>query len=58
LSQAYRRKGDRDNAAKFAEAQSAAPVDPESDLLADFFIPHWQQPSDHPRSASVPASVP
>ncbi|HTF43079.1 MAG TPA: tetratricopeptide repeat protein [Terriglobales bacterium] len=54
LSQAYRRKGDGDNAVKFAEASRAAPVDPESDLLEDFFVPHWQQPSDNSRSASVP----
>jgi tetratricopeptide (TPR) repeat protein len=54
LSQAYRRTGDRDNAAKFAEASTAAPVDPESDLLGDFFVPHWQQPSDNSRSAAVP----
>jgi tetratricopeptide (TPR) repeat protein len=54
LSQAYRRQGDRDNAAKFAEASAAAPVDLESDLLGDFFVPHWQQPSDNARSASVP----
>jgi tetratricopeptide (TPR) repeat protein len=54
LSQAYRRKGDRENAVKFAEASSEAPVDQESDLLGDFFVPHWHQPPDNSKSASVP----
>jgi len=42
LSQAYRRAGDVENAAKFAEASSEAPAAPEVDLLGDFFLPQWQ----------------
>ena len=44
LSQAYRRAGDVENAAKFAEASSEAPAAPEGDLLGDFFLPQWQVP--------------
>jgi Flp pilus assembly protein TadD len=49
LSQAYRRAGDSKSAAKFAEASADAPVSPEGDLLGDFFVPHWQRPSENPR---------
>jgi Flp pilus assembly protein TadD len=49
LSQAYRRAGDAKNAVKFATASTNAPVGPEGDLLGDFFVPHWQGPSDNSR---------
>jgi Flp pilus assembly protein TadD len=49
LSQAYRRAGDSKTAAKFAEGSADAPLGPEGDLLGDFFVPHWQGPSDNPR---------
>jgi tetratricopeptide (TPR) repeat protein len=44
LSQAYRRAGDPQNAAKFAEASAGAPQDPEGNLIDDFFVPRWQAP--------------
>ncbi|MHB8501629.1 MAG: tetratricopeptide repeat protein [Candidatus Acidiferrales bacterium] len=45
LSQAYRRAGDAQNAAKFAEASAEAPAAPGGDdLLGDFFVPAWQPP--------------
>jgi Flp pilus assembly protein TadD len=47
LSQAYRRAGNSKSAAEFAEASADAPVGPESDLLGDFFVPHWQGPSEN-----------
>ncbi len=50
LSQAYRRAGDSKSAAKFAEASAEnPPPGPEGDLLGDFFLPHWQGPSENPR---------
>jgi tetratricopeptide (TPR) repeat protein len=49
LSQSYRRAGDSKSAAKFAEASADAPLGPEGDLLGDFFVPHWQGPSENPK---------
>lgn len=49
LSQAYRRAGDSKSAAKFAEASADPPLGPEGDLLGDFFVPHWQGPSENSR---------
>ena len=50
LSQAYRRAGDSKSAAKFAEASAEdVPPGPEGDILGDFFLPHWQGPSEKPR---------
>ncbi|MGB7846800.1 MAG: tetratricopeptide repeat protein [Candidatus Acidiferrum sp.] len=46
LSQAYRRAGDAENAAKFAEASAEAPVAPVGDLIGDFFVPQWQVPPE------------
>jgi tetratricopeptide (TPR) repeat protein len=45
LSHAYRRAGDSKNAAAFADNSADPPVAPESDLLGDFFVPHWRVPS-------------
>jgi Flp pilus assembly protein TadD len=46
LSQAYRRAHDPKSAAEFAEASADAHPVPEGDLLGDFFVPHWQVPSE------------
>jgi tetratricopeptide (TPR) repeat protein len=48
LSRAYRRAGDPKSAAKFAEPSADAPLDPEGDLLGDFFVPQWQGPPESP----------
>ncbi|HMI53807.1 MAG TPA: tetratricopeptide repeat protein [Candidatus Saccharimonadales bacterium] len=44
LSRAYRRKGDTENAAKFAEASTDARAAPADELLGDFFVPQWKLP--------------
>jgi tetratricopeptide (TPR) repeat protein len=44
LSQAYRRAGDAQNAAKYAESSTEVPVAPPNDLVGDFFVPEWQFP--------------
>lgn len=44
LSQAYRRVGDTQNAAKYANASAESPVEPANDLIGDFFVPEWQFP--------------
>jgi tetratricopeptide (TPR) repeat protein len=50
LSQAYRRAGDSKSASKFAsDASAAAPLASEGDLLGDFVLPRWQQPSETSR---------
>lgn len=44
LSQAYRRAGDRQNAAKYAESSTEPPAEPLNDLVGEFFVPEWQFP--------------
>ena len=44
LSQAYRRVGDAQNAAKYADASAEPPAEPANDLIGDFFVPEWQFP--------------
>ena len=44
LSQAYRRAGEAQNAAKFANSSAETNVDPASDLIGDFFVREWQLP--------------
>jgi tetratricopeptide (TPR) repeat protein len=44
LSQAYRRAGDAQNAAKFADSSTESPSEPANDLMGDFFVPEWQLP--------------
>jgi tetratricopeptide (TPR) repeat protein len=46
LSQAYRRAGDAENAAKFAEASGEPPVASADDLVGDFIVPQWQVPPE------------
>jgi len=47
LSQAYRRAGDMKNAAKYAHETTEAPPAPEANLVGDFLLPRWQEPSEH-----------
>ena len=44
LSQAYRRVGDGQSAAKYADASADPPAEPANDLIGDFFVPEWQFP--------------
>lgn len=44
LSQAYRRAGDAQNAAKYAESSTESPAEPLNDLVGEFFVPEWQFP--------------
>jgi tetratricopeptide (TPR) repeat protein len=44
LSQAYRRAGDAENAAKYADLSAESPAAPANDLVGDFFVPEWQLP--------------
>jgi tetratricopeptide (TPR) repeat protein len=44
LSQAYRRAGDAQNAAKYADASAETTPEPANDLLGDFFVPEWRFP--------------
>jgi tetratricopeptide (TPR) repeat protein len=44
LSQAYRRAGDAQNAAKYADSSTESPAEPANDLIGDFFVPEWQVP--------------
>jgi len=44
LSQAYRRAGDAQNAAKYAEASAETIAEPANDLIGDFFVPEWRFP--------------
>ncbi len=47
LSTAYRKAGDHENAAKYAQASSSEPASaPESNLVGDFFLPPWQTPPE------------
>jgi tetratricopeptide (TPR) repeat protein len=48
LSQAYRRAGDAENAAKFAEASQETPVAVADNLVADYIVPPWQAPPEGP----------
>jgi tetratricopeptide (TPR) repeat protein len=48
LSQAYRRAGDAQNAAKYADSSAESPVEPANDLIGDFFVPEWQLPPNGP----------
>ncbi len=45
LSHAYQRSGDSKNALAFADNSADPPIASESDLLGDFFVPHWRFPS-------------
>jgi tetratricopeptide (TPR) repeat protein len=42
LSQAYRRAGDAQTAARYAEQTTEVPPPAEPDLLGDFLLPEWQ----------------
>jgi tetratricopeptide (TPR) repeat protein len=44
LSQAYRRTGDAQNAAKYADASVETPAEPANDLIGDFFLPEFRFP--------------
>ncbi|PYT66316.1 MAG: hypothetical protein DMG39_27070 [Acidobacteria bacterium] len=46
LSQAYRRLGDSQHAAKFAHMELAEPAAAEGDLLGDFLLPEWEIPAE------------
>jgi tetratricopeptide (TPR) repeat protein len=46
LSQAYRRAGDAENAAKYADSSAESSAAPANDLVGDFFVPEWQLPTD------------
>jgi tetratricopeptide (TPR) repeat protein len=48
LSQAYRRTGDPQKAAKYAAASTETPVTPANDLMSDFFVPQWLVPPEGP----------
>jgi tetratricopeptide (TPR) repeat protein len=47
LSQAYRRAGDAQSAARYADASAEARVEPTNDLIGDFFVPEWQLPHNN-----------
>jgi protein O-GlcNAc transferase len=44
LSRAYRRAGDAQNAARYADSSAESSVDPTTNLIEDFFVPEWQLP--------------
>ena len=44
LSQAYRRAGDAENAAKYADASAEPATEPANDLIGDFFLPEFRFP--------------
>jgi len=46
LSQAYRRAGDAQNAARYADSSAEPPAAPANDLVGDFFVPEMQFPPD------------
>lgn len=46
LSQAYRRLGDSQPAAKYADTELAEPAASEGDLLGDFLLPEWEIPAE------------
>jgi tetratricopeptide (TPR) repeat protein len=45
LSRAYAKRGDQTNANKFATNSTAPDAEPESNLVGDFLLPDWQQPT-------------
>jgi tetratricopeptide (TPR) repeat protein len=48
LGQAYRRAGDTERAANFADAAAESPAPTGNDLLGDFVLPQWQaSPESH-----------
>ncbi|HEV8075412.1 MAG TPA: tetratricopeptide repeat protein [Candidatus Acidoferrum sp.] len=53
LSQAYRRAGDAQNAARYADSSAEPPAAPTNDLIGDFFVPELQFPPNG-REEKVP----
>jgi tetratricopeptide (TPR) repeat protein len=53
LSQAYRRAGDAQNAARYAESSTESSAPPANDLVGDFFVPEMQFPPNG-REEKVP----
>jgi Flp pilus assembly protein TadD len=53
LSQAYRRAGDAQNAARYADSSAEPPAAPANDLVGDFFVPEMQFPPNG-RQEKVP----
>jgi tetratricopeptide (TPR) repeat protein len=47
LSQAYRRAGDSQKAAKYADASAETTAEPANDLIGDFFVPEFRFPPDN-----------
>jgi superkiller protein 3 len=47
LSQAYRRAGDAQNAAKYADASAETTAEHANDLIGDFFVPEFRFPPDN-----------
>jgi predicted Zn-dependent protease len=45
LSRAYAKRGDQTNANKSATNSTAPDAEPESNLVGDFLLPDWQQPT-------------
>jgi tetratricopeptide (TPR) repeat protein len=45
LSRAYAKRGDQTNANKYATNSTAPDAEPESNLVGDFLLPDWQQPT-------------
>ena len=45
LSRAYAKRGDQNNARKYATNSTAPDAEPESNLVGDFLLPDWQQPT-------------
>jgi tetratricopeptide (TPR) repeat protein len=55
LSQAYRRAGDAERAAKYADTSTEGPPTTGGDLLSDFVLPEWQMPVESKKDqASTP----
>src|SRR6267378_3667575 len=55
LSQAYRRAGDAERAAKYADTSTEGPPAAGGDLLSDFVLPEWQMPVESKKDqASTP----
>jgi Flp pilus assembly protein TadD len=45
LSRAYAKRGDQTNANKYATNSTAPDAEPASNLVGDFLLPDWQQPT-------------
>jgi tetratricopeptide (TPR) repeat protein len=45
LSQAYNRLADHENATKYASGEVVAEPEPSNNLVGDFVLPEWQQPT-------------